>query len=280
MPMKRIKVSAKAKVNFALDIVGKDGGFHTLKTVVSTMNFSDEIILKKRKDDRISLKVIGSAGCSADENNAYKASKLFKKTFRVSGFDVILKKKIPVGSGLGGSSADASAVLVGLKKLFGVEADITPLANALGSDTLYMTRGGYALLEGRGEKITAIDTDLKLFLILCTAIEGVNTKDAYAKFDEIGETYDSVADVTAKAIKDGDYNGLIKSLKNDLYLSATKLNPEVAKNYETMSKFAPTVMSGSGATVFSVFKCKKDRDEAYKTLSKILKGKLIKTETV
>lgn len=278
--MKKLEVLAKAKVNLSLDIVGKDGGFHELKTVVSAIDFGDKIVIKKRNDDRISLKVVGSAGCSADENNAFKAGKVFKKTFRTSGFDILLKKKIPVGGGLGGSSADSAGALKGLKTLFGIEGDIATLSDALGSDTKYMLNGGFALLEGRGDKITPIDTDLKLYLILCIADGSVITKNAFKAYDEAGETFKDSSDKMLAAVKKGDADGVIKNLKNDLFPSACTLLPEVKKNFETMAKHYPTVMSGSGATVYSVFKTKKERDSAYKVLSRTLKGKLVKAETV
>jgi len=278
--MKKIKVKANAKVNLSLDIVGIDGGFHDLKTVVSTIDFGDTIIIKKRNDDRISLKVTGSAGCSADENNAFTAGKLFKKTFKTSGFDILLKKKIPVGSGLGGSSADSAGVLKGLKTLFGLNCDVSALSDALGSDTSYMLSGGFAMLEGRGNKITPIKTSLKLYLILCVADGSVITKNAYKKYDEMGETFEEGSDKTLTALKISDADGVIKNLKNDLFPSACELLPEVKKNFGIMSEKFPTVMSGSGATVYSVFKTKKERDRAYKTLSRTFKGKLIKAETV
>ena len=278
--MKKIKVFAPAKVNFALDIVGKENGYHNIKTVVSTVSFGDEIVLKKRKDDRISLKVIGSAGCPAGENNAFKAGKLFKKTFKTSGFDIVLKKKIPVGSGLGGSSADAAGVLNGLKALFKVNADLNSLANALGSDTAYMLLGGFALLKGRGEVIEPIKTGTKFYLVLCKSEYPVMTKDAYALYDEIGEEYSPFAELLKESLEKDDRDGVVKNLKNDLYAAATRILPEIKRDLFSLSECAPSVMSGSGATVFSVFLDKEERDKAYSVLKKKLKGKLIKAETI
>ena len=278
--MRAIKVLARAKVNFVLDVFGKTEGYHEIASVVSTVGFGDEIVIKKRKDDRISLYVKGTCGCPADENNAFKAAKLFKKTFKTRGFDIYLKKKIPVGSGLGGSSADSAGVLSGLKTLFGIDADMSILANALGSDTAYQLKGGFALIKGRGEEIKKIDAPIKLYLLLCKADGNVITADAYRKFDELGEMQTPYAEKSANLLSEKKTEEFLKTLKNDLFLPAIAILPEVKQNYEKLFSFAPTVMSGSGATVFSVFTDKKERDKVYKLLKPELKNKLIKTETV
>lgn len=278
--MKKIKIKAYAKVNFALDVIGKEDGYHELKTLVSSVSLCDDVIIKKRNDDEISLKVIGSAGCSANENNAYKAGDLFKKTFNTSGFDIILKKRIPLGGGLGGSSADSAAVLNGLKALFEIDEDITDLANALGSDTAYMLKGGFALLSGRGEKIYPIETDGKFYLLLCKANGAVITKDAYKKFDELNICASPTAENAASALERGNAAEFLTALKNDLYEPAVGILPEIRENLKALSSVAPAVMSGSGATTFAVFTDKKSRDSAYKILKNKLKDKLIKAETV
>ena len=278
--MRKIRLKARAKVNITLDVSGKKDGYHELKTLVASVSLSDEVKIKKRKDDLISLKVIGRAGCSAGENNAFKAGKLFKKTFNTKGFDIVLKKRIPIGGGLGGSSADAAGVLSGLKTLFGLSDDMTELANELGSDTAYMLRGGFAVLEGRGEKIEPIAVDKKFYLLLCTAQGSVMTKDAYGKFDEIGASGSEKTPKAADALKKGDVAEFLNGLKNDLYLPSTEILPEIKRNLEILSSVAPAVMSGSGSTTFAVFTDEKARDSSYKLLKKKLKGKLIKAETI
>ena len=278
--MKKVKVKAYAKVNFALDVFGKADGYHELKTVVASISLCDDVIVKEREDNRVSIRVIGSAGCSANENNAFKAGKIFKKTFKTKGFDITLKKRIPVGSGLGGSSADVAATLNGLKTLFEIDGDMTELANKLGSDTAYMLKGGFALLEGRGEIISPIESRNKFYLILCKANGSVITKDAYAKFDDLNINNPPTAETAAKALEKGDTSEFLSSLKNDLYLPATKILSEIKKNIKTLSSVAPAFMSGSGATTFVVFTDKKSRDKAYRVLRKKLKDKLIKAETV
>lgn len=278
--MRKIKVKAFAKVNFTLDIKGKENGYHELKTLVATVSLSDDVIIKKRRDDRISLKVKGKAGCPANENNAYKAGKAFKKTFKTEGFDILLKKHIPMGSGLGGSSTDAAAVLVGLKTLFGTDGDMTDLANSLGSDTAYILKGGFALLSGRGEKIAPVNFADKLYVILCKANGSVVTKDAYAKFDELKTSEPPATEIAVESLEKGDIAGFYKNLKNDLYPSATEILPEIRQNLKILSSVAPATMSGSGSTTFAVFSDRRSRDQAYKKLYGRLKGKLIKAETV
>ena len=152
--MKKITIKAKAKINLTLDVVGLNSGYHDINTLVTTIDLYDRIILKKRKDSAISLNCTGvKMDCAITDNNAYKTAKAFADKFSTGGVDITVQKNIPLGAGLGGSSADIAGVLNGLKALYGVNESVLDIANALGSDSGYMLSGGYAVLSGRGDKI-------------------------------------------------------------------------------------------------------------------------------
>lgn len=258
--MKTVRQKAFAKVNLYLDVVGTSGGFHMLDSVVTTVSLYDEVIITSRKDDKIVLKTQGSIFSVSEgfDNNVYRAAEAFMKKFNVGGVDVTLHKFIPVSSGMGGSSADIVATLLGMKKLYGVEgADLKELADSLGSDAGYLLCGGYARIKGRGDIVERIDCDRKLYFVIACAKGGVNTAECYKRYDVLGDKQASVsADTFIERLKSGrlcqtDYH-------NALFKPAADINPEVMAVYEKMRSLSPdgVMMTGSGSGVFGVFATK------------------------
>ena len=159
-------VKAYAKINLTLNITGRNDGFHDIESLVTTVDIYDTITVSARRDDKITLEMRMAGKRFAEDipverNNAYKAAKLFAETFKTGGADVKIVKRIPLAGGLGGSSADAAGVLNAMKILYGVSEDVKPLADMLGSDTGYMTSGGFALISGRGERVEKIESETK-----------------------------------------------------------------------------------------------------------------------
>ena len=255
--MKTVTVNAFAKVNLFLDIVGQNDGYHMLDSVVVTIDLKDKITLTKRRDDKIVLKQrdgLYSVGIADESNNAYKAAKLFMERFNTSGVDIALKKNIPIGSGLGGSSADISGVLNGMKQLYDIEEDIKPLADALGSDSGYLLTGGYARLKGRGEIVEELSLKNKLYMVIIPADGGVNTAECFKLCDSLSqEIVPNGADRLITALEGGFYDRT--HFYNALYKPATVLNKNVANAYEDLLSLSPRAvcMSGSGSSVFAIF---------------------------
>ena len=253
--MKTVRQRAYAKLNLFLDITGTDNGFHLIDTVVTTVDLFDVVILTSRKDKKVVLKTGGSlySITEAPDNNAYKAASLFIDTFSTCGVDITLKKNIPVGSGMGGSSADIAAVLNGMEKLYRTGKDLKPLADKLGSDSGYMLTGGWARLKGRGEIVEPLDINAKLHFLVITAEGGVNTSKCYAEYDAINEQKPAVSAEGAIAAIKGDLDP--SRFYNALYAPAAIINPKVREAYDFISGLSPrfTLMSGSGSSVFGVF---------------------------
>ncbi|MBR2384270.1 MAG: 4-(cytidine 5'-diphospho)-2-C-methyl-D-erythritol kinase, partial [Clostridia bacterium] len=188
---RKVIIKVPAKINLTLDVLGKDEKFHFLKSLVSSINVYDIISLEKREDDHITLSVIGDCGCKIEDNTAYKAAKLFKEKFSVGGVDITINKNIPLGAGLGGSSADIAGVLNGMKLLFRKRGDLLPLANELGSDSGFMLGGGIAVIQGRGDIICRQKLKLSANILLVTEESSISAKESYNAYDKIGKTYDS-----------------------------------------------------------------------------------------
>ncbi len=279
--MRRTKVKVYAKINFTLDVGQTENGYHSIKSLVSTIDLADEITVTKRNDRRISLKNVGiNPQCAVVDNNAYKVAKLFKEKYNTAGVDIVINKKIPVASGLGGSSADVVGVLRAMNILFPGDNDLVSLANAIGSDCAYMLKGGFAVLSGRGEKIETINSDSKFYLIIMTADMGLSSREAYKEFDRLNVKPQPTTEQVVALLEKDKKGELVKYIKNDLYTASSGKVPEIKHNLEILSSIAPSVMSGSGSSVFGVFLDVGARDTAYRVLKRKYKNKIIKAQTV
>ena len=281
--MKKVKIQIPAKVNLTLDILGVKDGYHQLESLVSSVSVYDTIILKKRKDNNVTFSAFGlNIGTDEKNNNAYLAAKEFMQTFNTCGVDIKLIKRIPIGGGMGGSSADIVAVLIGMKKLFGVDCDLVPLANKLGSDTAYMLNGGIKVISGRGEiiKDTAIKTPLYFTALKCD--ESISAGKCYSAFDGLNKNFAPCTKLAVEALEKGDFSTFITLAKNDLYHATASVVDKVDKNLFALKEAgAPlAIMTGSGTVVLGVYQDKKARDKHYAILRKTHKDKLLKFDTV
>ena len=229
-----------------------------LDSLVCSVDLFDLIVLKKRKDDKVIIQMHGQGTelLPYDENNAARAAESYINTFGTCGADITIYKNIPLGAGLGGSSADAAGVLIGMTKLYGAgsERELKELAASLGSDTGYMLTGGYARLLGRGDKVEYIDSKLKLDFLLLKPNGGVSTAECYKLYDSMPQA--AIGSESAiHALISGDRATLGACLNNALYAPAAILNPEVKTAYEELEAFSPlgVCMTGSGSAVFALF---------------------------
>ena len=254
-----VSVKSYAKLNISLKVMEKSNGFHMLDSVVCSVDKFDHITVKKRKDHKILVTFTGKYGFTPkiqEETNAYKAAKLIIDNFNLKGVDVTVKRNIPTGSGMGGSSADIAGVLIAIKKLFKLDCDLKPFADSLGSDAGYMLSGGYARLTGKGEIIKPIKVDKKYYFVVIYSSSGVNTKDCFNLFDSLNLQNLSIdIDGVEKALIDGDLDKIATLGGNDLTIPATKLNSEIDNNLNALKSLSPTVcfMTGSGSTCFSMY---------------------------
>ena len=256
--MESVRVKSYAKLNLTLHITGAEGGYHMLDSIVTTVDLYDLIVLKKRRDSLVSVTMRGqgSESIAFDDNNAVKAAQAFIEKFKTKGVDITVYKNIPMGLGLGGSSADSAGVLKGLAQLYKIDdfEGVAKLADENGSDTRYMLTGGYARLKGRGERGFHIDSKLKLNFLLIAPAEGVSTAECYKTFDKIG-VFGGDGGKAEAALKAGDIRALAGSLCNALTIPAKMLSGSVSKAFEDLAAFDPLAvnMTGSGSGVYALF---------------------------
>ena len=278
--MKKIKLKIPAKLNLTLDVLGKKGNYHLIESLVTSVDIYDEIIIKKRKDKQVRLYTKGIyVDCPLEKNNAFITAKYMQNKFSLTGMSITVKKNIPVGGGMGGSSADIAGVIKGVNILFNLNCDTSKIATELGSDVNYMLSGGYAVMRGRGEKVEFFDSNrLPLYFILARTNKSVSAKNCYNLYDNLQQESGKKTPLALEALKKNNIKALISSLGNDLFSSAKILQKEIGENCIILSKLAPASMTGSGSVTFAVFLTKKERDKAYKKLSPLFKIKLLKAK--
>ncbi|MBF8982474.1 4-(cytidine 5'-diphospho)-2-C-methyl-D-erythritol kinase [Lutibacter sp. B2] len=272
--MEEIKVKGMAKINISLDALRKrEDGYHEVKMIMQQVDLFDEIHLKK-----IEKGIIIETNCEfipTDESNiAYKAAELMMKKYNIQeGIYIYINKKIPVGAGLAGGSTDAAAVLKGLNELFGIgasEKELMEMGTNIGADVPFCIVGGAALAEGIGEKLTPIK-GIDQWVILCKPNISVSTATVYKKLDVSKIKNHPKTDKLLKAIENNDIQTVALNLCNVLETVTENMHPVVKDIKRRMLEYNAmgSLMSGSGPTVFGLYKDYGKAKSAYDNLSKI-----------
>ncbi len=254
-----MEIKAYAKINIALDVVGKrDDGYHLLRMIMQSIDLYDTIEINKI-DSGISLKCNKHYVPTDERNLAYKAAKLFMETYSIEdGVEIELIKNIPVSAGLAGGSTNAAGVLKLMNKMFDINAseeELKILGLKLGADVPYCISGGTALCEGIGEKITQLKSFKDKILVLIKPPFGVSTREVYKSFDLTKVIFHPRIEALIEAMEDDDIYFVANNMKN-LLENVTLRRHRVLMNIKEDVKIdgsIGTMMSGSGPTVFAFF---------------------------
>jgi 4-diphosphocytidyl-2-C-methyl-D-erythritol kinase len=177
-------VPARAKLNLDLAVVARtDDGFHEVRTHIQAVALHD--LLHLTQAESTTMTVDGHDVPDATNNSVRKAhAALQEQAGRALPTHFHLDKRIPPGSGMGGASSDAAAALRGLKTLHGLSVDLTKIAAQIGADVPFFLTGGAALAEGRGERLTRLETERAWFAIAWPGIE-LLTAAVYRAWDKV-----------------------------------------------------------------------------------------------
>ena len=279
--MTSVKEKAYAKINLFLDVIERrDDGFHSISTVMHSLSLCDDITVSVSGRNKRSVQMFldGNRRLPTDGKNiAVAAAQLFLDTLCLDREVTIkLYKRIPISAGLAGGSTDAAAVLRGMNKLFGrplSEKMLLSLAAKVGSDVPYCLRGGTALCEGRGERITRLPDAIRLYTVVAVANEHVSTPVAYSTLDEIYNNFDGTVsscgtDACSEIINSASTGILPKQLYNIFESAILPRCPGAKGLKERLTLLGAThaLMSGSGPSVFGIFSTEKAARAAEKTL--------------
>ena len=255
-------VKSYAKVNLALNVTGCAGGYHLLDSVVASVDICDTVRAKPRKDALVNvyMRGMGSEGIPPEGNNAVRAAEAFVQAFGTGGADIQIDKDIPIGAGLGGSSADAAGVLNALAKVYGIqgeeaEKELKRIADAVGSDTGYMLSGGFARLTGRGDAVQPLTSPCTYHMLLFFPQGGVSTAQCFARYDASPDPPRCDSARLAEALSRGDLAGVAANVYNALQRPACQLHAGIAEALAAAASFSPQAcaVTGSGSAVFALF---------------------------
>ncbi len=181
-----MKVKVYAKLNLTLAVAARQGQFHPIDSVVTSVDVFDTVQVTPRGDGAVTLQC--DLPLPAEANSAYRAAEAFVCAFGSCGADISVVKGIPEGAGMGGSSADAAAVVYCMCKLFGVDvrsAAVHELCARLGSDVNFMLCGGLAQMRGKGDDLTFSALARPLYFALTTFDVQLSTAQVYAEYDKL-----------------------------------------------------------------------------------------------
>ncbi len=286
-----MKEYAPAKINLFLDVIRKrEDGYHDLGTVFQTIDAGDTVEATLREDGEICLTYNEPQNYPLESDLVFKAAKALKEFAKTSlGADIHLTKVMPLGAGLGGGSADAAATLRLLNNLWHLDLPFETLESIgarLGADVPFLVRGGTAFAEGIGERLTFVEP-LELpedaALLIATPLDSVPTKDAYAGVPKSGpdrwEQYKAAWKAQEAALAaDNSANPSVKPLFlqpgsyfNAFEVSVFPTHPLVAEMKEKFLALGAecALMSGSGASVFGIFKSRDDAEKAATAMKSI-----------
>ncbi len=259
--MERVRLRAFAKVNYALEVRRvRPDGYHEISTVMQSISLADVVEIERAESGfELAVEPEGAEIGPPEENTVYKAwSRLGERIGDALPVRVLLNKKIPAGAGLGGGSADAAAMLVGLNELFGLgldEAELRDVGLRVGADVPFCLGGGTALGEGVGEVLSPLPAPPPHHLVVAKPAAGAETARIYGAYDERPVGGNSSVAPVVEALRAGDPGGLARSLGNDLAPVTEDLVPEVRALEEALLRAGASgaAMSGTGTAVFGVF---------------------------
>ena len=251
-----LRVLAPAKLNLDLRVLGRRAdGFHELDSIVARISLYDVIELRPRDDGRIRLECPGLPGLAPEKNLAWRAAeRLAARAGGARGVDIALTKHIPAGSGLGGGSSDAAAVLAAMNDLWGLHLpapELAEIAAGLGSDVPLFLGPPAARIRGRGEIVEPAAVHPFVALLVLPEIH-CPTPEVYAAWDAAAAPRGSPpARPRMTALPSVWREGLV----NDLAAAARTVRPELGELMDLLAAEMglPVQLTGSGSGLFVLF---------------------------
>ena len=268
--MKSLVLNSYAKVNLFLEVLNKrKDNYHNLNIIFERIDLCDSITLKPRKDSEITVSCNNPNVPRDSSNLCFRSAQALRKVFKIkNGLDIKIVKRIPVGAGLGGGSSNAATVLLGLNKLWGLNASkekLVKIAKGIGCDVpFFIYNVPFARAVGRGDEIKPLAAlkDTKLWHVLVVPKILVSTPFIYSKWDRDSGLTRPVFNVKLlpSAIKKRDFPLRGKYLFNSLESIAVKYYPHIKIIREKLKNLGlkTILMSGSGPAVFGVVSTRKE----------------------
>ena len=267
-----VTLQAPAKLNLSLEVLGRvAGGLHGIRSVMVPVDLCDEIEIS-----------VGGEGLQfLCDDPALQNDNLAERAYRAldlrSGARIELRKNIPVQAGLGGGSSDAAAVLLAAQRgVFGSvpQIDYLQAAMEIGSDVPFFLVETAALVEGTGERITALGKAPDWHAVIVKPPVSVSTREAYATLDERDRgsrpRSGSVTLSMGEALQRGDFDRVVELQQND-FLDVVSSTAEIAQAIEMLRDAGARkpMLTGSGSAVYALTSTAAERDDLANRISAV-----------
>lgn len=267
-----MRLKARAKLNWTLDIVGqREDGYHLMDMLMQPVTLADDITITPAQD--VTLTTGGTPLLPANAKHlAYRAAMALKKhTGYPQGANIHVEKHIPVGAGMGGGSADAAGVLIGLNKLWNLNLSVNELeviGLTLGADVPFCIRGGLTRTTGIGEIMENLPCGKNWPLVVIQPCEGLSTKEIFTAYHEgvVEHRPDNAS--AASALAEGNSTVLAASMANVMQPVSEARREGIAQAIAALQQHGAFIaqMTGSGSAVFGAFEDESAAKTAYESL--------------
>lgn len=259
--MRETTEKAYAKLNISLDVIEKrDDGFHNMVMVMQTVSLCDDIRITLTDTPRVRAKTDLHFIPGDERNLAVKAALRYLTEIGETqcGVDIEIRKRIPVGAGMGGGSADAAAVLRAMNRLFDGRLDgarLTEISGEVGSDVPFCVSGGTALAEGRGEILTPLPDFPECAFVICKPEFSISTPELFKKLDMLRSRHHPDTAGIVEALRAGELGQICRRMYNVFEYVDDRRMRTVAelKNALLDAGALGAVMTGTGSAVFGIF---------------------------
>jgi 4-diphosphocytidyl-2-C-methyl-D-erythritol kinase len=265
-----VTVSAPAKLNLFLRVLARESdGYHSLETLFCLVSLADTVVATRREERGVSIEIEGAEVGPPEQNLAVRAAALvLEATGHRFGVDLRLTKRIPVRAGLGGGSSDAAAALHAVNALANGAVprhELLQFGARLGSDVPFFVTGApLALAWGRGERLFRLPPLPVAPALLVTPPVGIETSEAYGWVDAARGPHSRRGAVALDLDALSRWGDIGRMAGNDFESPAFERVPGLRAAFEALAGTHPLVcrMSGSGSTLFAVYRSARDRDDA------------------
>ena len=255
-----VMITAPAKINLYLGVHPErdERGYHKVDSVMTCIDLADTVAIAPGSE--LMVKMVPAGNLPQEKNAAWKAARAMSEAFgRPADFTIVIDKHIPAGSGLGGASADAAAVIRGISEYWGLDPmdeRIDAVARSVGADVPFFLYGPPAYLAGAGDRTRELFRPLTGTPVALVKPwdDAVSTPEAYRRFDETAPAAGPLEPVL-DALRLHSEEALFSSLSNNFEPVITDALPEVAEIMAWLAE-QPDVravrMTGSGSCVYAV----------------------------
>jgi 4-diphosphocytidyl-2-C-methyl-D-erythritol kinase len=282
-----VYLPAHAKLNLFLRVLAREAdGYHGLETLFCLVDLADKLRAERREGRGVTIDVEGADVGGPAENLAVRAAKaVLSATGERFAVHLTLTKRIPVRAGLGGGSSDAAAALLAVNRLAGDAVprhELLQFAAKLGSDVPFFLAGvPLALGWGHGERLLRLPALPCAPALLLTPGSSIPTAKAYGWVDEARQSTGRRGAVALDLDALSTWGDIGRMAGNEFESAVFSRHPEVRAAFEALAGTRPLLcrMTGSGSTLFAVYRSARDREDARMMLGR-KHGTLTAVETL